>query len=226
MCSIFIRRSGIIYCTVSGRRQYSRDHPQGGMEIPCILHFAGNERELKKVEQFFSSIPSILTTSTQLQPTVSSTQPAVSDTQPAVSGTQPAVSDTQPTVSDTRPAVSNTQPAVSITQPAVSGTQPTVSDTQPGVSGTQSSVSNTHLRIKDSSMESKFTVGVGTCTQPAVLSNHPENNVIDLADQSPTHYSSEHSVWVTFERCVLYATDKLLIENGSELTDKHVQSII
>ena len=60
MCSIFIRHGGIIYSTVSGRRQYSRDLPQGGMEIPCTLHFAGNERELKKVEQFFSSIPSIL----------------------------------------------------------------------------------------------------------------------------------------------------------------------
>ena len=33
MCLIFIRRSGIIYCTVLGRRQYSRDLPQGGMEI-------------------------------------------------------------------------------------------------------------------------------------------------------------------------------------------------
>ena len=129
MCSIFIRRGGIIYYTVSERWQYSRDLSQGGMEIPCTLHFAGNKRELKKVEQFFSSIPSIFATSTLLQPTVSGTQPAVSDTQPAVSGTQPAVSDTQPavsgtqpTVSDTRPAVSNTQPAVSITQPAVSGT--------------------------------------------------------------------------------------------------------
>ena len=33
MCSIFIRRGEIIYCTVSGRRQYSRDLLQCGMEI-------------------------------------------------------------------------------------------------------------------------------------------------------------------------------------------------
>ena len=32
MCWIFIRCGGIIYCTVSGRWQYSRDLPQGGME--------------------------------------------------------------------------------------------------------------------------------------------------------------------------------------------------
>ena len=79
MCSIFIRRGGIIYCTISGRRQYSRDLPQGGMEIPSILHFVGNEREFNKVEQFFLSIPSILTT-TQPQSSVSSTQPAVGGT--------------------------------------------------------------------------------------------------------------------------------------------------
>ena len=211
MCSIFIRRGGIINCTVSGRRQYSRDLPQGGMEIPCTLHFAGNERELKKVEQFFSSIPSILATT---QP-----QPSVSGTQPAVSGTQAAVSDTQPSLSGTQPAVSGTQAAVNITQPSVNITQP--------------AVSNTQLRMKtveDSSMESE--IPVGASTQP-VLSIYPEtvtdNNVIVLADQSPSDYSSEQSVWVTFERCVLYTTDKLLIENGSELTDKHIhfaQSII
>ena len=46
MCLIFIRCGGIYYI-VSGRWQYSRDLPEGGMEILCILHFAGNERELK-----------------------------------------------------------------------------------------------------------------------------------------------------------------------------------
>ena len=78
------------------------------MEIPCIVHFAGNERELKKVEQFFSSIPSILTT-TQPQSSVSGTQPAMSGTQPAVTSTQPAVSGTQPAVSGAQPAVSSTR---------------------------------------------------------------------------------------------------------------------
>ena len=33
MYSIFIWRGGIIYCTVSRRRQYSRDLTQGGIEI-------------------------------------------------------------------------------------------------------------------------------------------------------------------------------------------------
>ena len=33
MCSIFIRRGGIIYCTISEKQQYSRDLPQGGMKL-------------------------------------------------------------------------------------------------------------------------------------------------------------------------------------------------
>ena len=30
-------------------------------------------------------------------------------------------------------------------------------------------------------------------------------------------------MWVTFRKCVLNVNDKLLIENGFELTDKHTQ---
>ena len=38
MCSIFIQRGGIIYLTVSGRRQYSRDLPQSGI-ILLATHY-------------------------------------------------------------------------------------------------------------------------------------------------------------------------------------------
>ena len=37
MCSTFIRRGGMIKCTVIGARQYSADLAQGGMEIPCTF---------------------------------------------------------------------------------------------------------------------------------------------------------------------------------------------
>ena len=39
VCSLFLRRGGMIRCTVTGRRRYSGDLPQGGLEIPCILSF-------------------------------------------------------------------------------------------------------------------------------------------------------------------------------------------
>ena len=39
ICSIFIRRGGTIVCQVTGRRRYSSDLPQGGLEVPCVLMF-------------------------------------------------------------------------------------------------------------------------------------------------------------------------------------------
>ena len=47
VCSIFIRRGGIILCMVNGSRRYSSDLPQGGLEIPCILTFRTTNAELR-----------------------------------------------------------------------------------------------------------------------------------------------------------------------------------
>ena len=40
LCSLFIRRGGVLKCRVDGRRRYSTDLPQGGMEIQCKLIFS------------------------------------------------------------------------------------------------------------------------------------------------------------------------------------------
>ena len=37
VCSIFLRRGGSITCQVTGRRRFSEDLSQGGLEIPCVL---------------------------------------------------------------------------------------------------------------------------------------------------------------------------------------------
>ena len=39
LCLLFLRRDGCISCTVTGRRQYSADLPQGGLEVLCIKTF-------------------------------------------------------------------------------------------------------------------------------------------------------------------------------------------
>ena len=36
-CHLFLRKGGSISCIVNGRRQYSSDLPQGGLEVPCRL---------------------------------------------------------------------------------------------------------------------------------------------------------------------------------------------
>jgi len=53
VCSIFLRREGTIHCTVTNTRRYSADLPQGGLEIPCILHFAGKKKTLEKMHAQF-----------------------------------------------------------------------------------------------------------------------------------------------------------------------------
>ena len=52
VCSLFIRRGGMIQCTVTGRR-YSADLPQGGLEIPCFLLFKGSTKEIQKLKKLW-----------------------------------------------------------------------------------------------------------------------------------------------------------------------------
>ena len=54
ICTLFIRRGGTISCLVNGRRKYSADLPQGGMEIPCLLLFKGESKEIKKLVKLLS----------------------------------------------------------------------------------------------------------------------------------------------------------------------------
>ena len=95
LCSLFIRRGGAVYSIILGGQQYSRDLPQGGMEIPCRLHFVGNIGELKKVKSFFKAIPSIpggqLVSVNNDQSVMNSDQPAINSEQPVMNSDQPAM---------------------------------------------------------------------------------------------------------------------------------------
>ena len=51
--SLFITCGSSIQCEVTYHRRYSRDLPQGGMDVPCKLHFYADGSELKKVKAFF-----------------------------------------------------------------------------------------------------------------------------------------------------------------------------
>ena len=41
--SIFLRSGGAISCCITGTRQFSKDLPQGGLELPCVYSFRGPE---------------------------------------------------------------------------------------------------------------------------------------------------------------------------------------
>ena len=44
VCSLFLRKEGSITCQVTGHRRFSEDLVQGGLEIPCVLHFDGDTK--------------------------------------------------------------------------------------------------------------------------------------------------------------------------------------
>ena len=57
LCSIFLRRGGMILCEVNGHRRYSSDLPQGGLEVPCVLTFiAAEEKQKAKTKRIFESV--------------------------------------------------------------------------------------------------------------------------------------------------------------------------
>ena len=54
-CLLFSRRGNTITCRVTGHRRYSADLTQGGLEVPCILRFEGEEKEIAKLKKFVKS---------------------------------------------------------------------------------------------------------------------------------------------------------------------------
>ena len=47
--SLFLRRESSISCRVAGPTRYLADLPQGGLEIPCVLRFEGDTKEIKSL---------------------------------------------------------------------------------------------------------------------------------------------------------------------------------
>ena len=48
-CSLFLRRGSSITCRITAHRRYSADLPQGGLEIPCVLRFEGEVKEIRSL---------------------------------------------------------------------------------------------------------------------------------------------------------------------------------
>ena len=67
-CSLFIERNGRIHCRITGARQYSADLPQGGLEIPCVLTFEGEKKEVTKVRKLISNKVEAIDRKPDIQP--------------------------------------------------------------------------------------------------------------------------------------------------------------
>ena len=51
MCSSFLDLGVQITAVVTGRRRYSSDLVQGGLEIPCDLRFTGHQQHIEKLKR-------------------------------------------------------------------------------------------------------------------------------------------------------------------------------
>ena len=56
--TLFIWRGGSILCRLAGRRRYSHDLSQGGLEIPCVLLLKGLPKEVHKLKRLRSACTS------------------------------------------------------------------------------------------------------------------------------------------------------------------------
>ncbi len=52
LSSLFLDKGGSITCTVTGRRRFSSDLVQGGLEIPCLVTFRSSKNTIKKLTKF------------------------------------------------------------------------------------------------------------------------------------------------------------------------------
>lgn len=46
---LLVPRERLIACKVTGERAFSKDLPQGGLQVPCILTFRGGAEEVCKI---------------------------------------------------------------------------------------------------------------------------------------------------------------------------------
>ena len=54
--ALFLKRGGTINCTVTRRQRHSADLPQGGLEIPCVVIFQGQAKEIQKLKRVLKYI--------------------------------------------------------------------------------------------------------------------------------------------------------------------------
>ena len=55
-CTVFLKRAGVILCRVIGSRTYTKDLPQGTLEIPCQYLFHGRPTEVAKVKKVLTLV--------------------------------------------------------------------------------------------------------------------------------------------------------------------------
>ena len=76
--TLFIRSGGVINCFTTGPRQYSRDLPQRGLDIPCSYIFKGSKDIIGRLEEIWKELNEKVFAVTEENCTVDSLGPGTS----------------------------------------------------------------------------------------------------------------------------------------------------
>ena len=76
ICHLFLRKGGIITCTISGRRQCSADLPQGGLEVPHqLVLIASDKKLLDKTTLLLQKAPPVIISKSTIAGVVAANTP-------------------------------------------------------------------------------------------------------------------------------------------------------
>ena len=205
VCSSFLRRGGEIHCTVMGSRRYSRDLPQGGLEVPCTRSFMGDNKELKKLKTYFKKAPFLSRDEKKMAMQVSTDKEANGSLN--VSQSSSCSSNKDVFIGDS--VGSSVFSCEKETAALLLNDSKTVEHKFTAANAHEPSSSNLDWPDVEEHAKAK---------------NFSELTTIVLNDQNEvTDTSLNHSaIWVTFEKCTLLVDDQVIIESGKLLFDKHI----
>ena len=203
ICSTFLQRGGEICCTVTGSRRYSRDLPQGGLEISCTLCFMGSGKELKKVKTYFKTALFLSKgeMSMEIQPCTSKevnelTLDANHSSSPLYTGTEASPCDSD------KPSV-----------------LPCEKETKALLPSNNKEVDEDNVHQPSSSSNLDFTLSHDVEQH---VKAKPTKIVLNDQDEVMNNNLDQSAVWVTFGQCSLLVSNRVAIETGEKLTDKHI----
>ena len=203
---LFIRRSGEVYCIVTGIRRHSRDLPQGGMEIPCKYHFIGNGKDLKKIRSYISNHPA--------KEMLSSTTDNLSSSVPEIK------QENETSCSVFAQNHDDLQCTGSSISHSRKSTQDTISSDVFSSNDPVSKVVNSNHKVASVSVIDKI-------HDSSVMSGmNALEKILTVTDNDSDQEESTDTVsspWVSCGKHTLNISDKIVVESANELTDKHIQ---
>ena len=233
LCLLFIRRGGVIRCSVTGHRRYSRDLVQGGMEIPCQLTFVGMGKEIKKIRCNVARDISIKAAATKAAPVTkaeilkkgSSCSKYANE---RLSNSKQCIVKEEP-IENTSAAIDLRNDSCDVGTTMVTTAAIDLRKDSCDVGTTMATT--TAIDLRDDGCD------IGTTTSAAIDLRKDSCDVgttlattaaIDLRKDScdvgtTTAASVTNDVWITHGNHTLKLSDKREIEQDEEMTDKHIQ---